>query len=161
MTEIGKLVGILYYSGKAVASGSICRNLKISTDDLTKLITKANTLLEPAGLFVMQSENELQLTLLSEYTQMIEEFYEVTPQSLSQASLEVLSIVAYKQPIAKSGVDEIRGVSSDQSLRNLLNKGLIKRSQGKREPEYRTTSEFLRLSGLKSLKELENGQTEA
>ena len=154
MTDSGKLVGILYYSGKTIKSNEIRHNLGISAVQLNELVQTTNALLEPIGLFIIQNEGELQLTMLSEYTQMIEEFYEVTPQSLSQASLEVLSIVAYKQPISKSNIDEIRGVSSDQSLRNLVDKGLVRKRKGKNELEYSTTTEFLRLIGLKSLKEL-------
>ena len=85
---------------------------------------------------------------------MIEEFYETSPQPLSQAALEVLSIVAYKQPITRASIDEIRGVGSEQSIKNLLNKQLIKKTNANNETNYRTTTEFLNAMGITNIKQL-------
>jgi segregation and condensation protein B len=72
--------------------------------------------------------------------------------------LEALAIIAYKQPITRPEIDEIRGVNSDGVVRNLLSKGLIEengRVEGVGRPIlYVTTSDFLNYFGLASLDEL-------
>lgn len=77
---------------------------------------------------------------------------------LSPASLEVLSIIAYKQPISKSAVEEIRGVNSNELVNTLLEKNLIRisgRSKGiGKALLYSTTDDFLKLFALNSLNEL-------
>lgn len=81
-----------------------------------------------------------------------------TVQSLSQASLEVLAIVAYKQPITRVEIEDLRGVKSEKALYTLAGKGLIQevgRAEGTgRAILYGTTSEFLNYFGLKNLDEL-------
>ena len=77
---------------------------------------------------------------------------------LSQASLETLSIIAYRQPMTKPEIEQIRGVNVDASLKTLLEKGLI-RISGRKEVAgrpllYSTTKDFLDHFGLGSLKEL-------
>lgn len=77
---------------------------------------------------------------------------------LSGPALEVLSIVAYKQPIVKAEVDEIRGVESGHLLRALMEKNLVcfegKSELPGRPMQYGTTKKFLEIFGLRSLKEL-------
>lgn len=158
MTEVGKLVSVLFYSGDFVDTKELCKNFGINKDQLDTVVERANKLLEELGLFVLSSEGKLQLTALNNYTEMIEEFYETSPQPLSQAALEVLSVIAYRQPLTKAEIDEIRGVSSEQSIRNLLNKDLIKKSAGSNTPRYSTTAEFLKIAGIKSIKELESNE---
>lgn len=79
-------------------------------------------------------------------------------QSLSQASIESLAIIAYKQPITRIDIDEIRGVKSESAIQRLIEKELI-REVGRLEVPgrpilYGTTDEFLRQFELKDLKEL-------
>ena len=79
-------------------------------------------------------------------------------QSLSQASIESLAIIAYKQPITRVDIDEIRGVKSDSALQRLVEKELIKEVGRLEVPGrpilYGTTDEFLRQFELRDLKEL-------
>ena len=79
-------------------------------------------------------------------------------QSLSQASIESLAIVAYKQPITRIDIDEIRGVKSESAIQRLMEKELIKELGRLDVPGrpilYGTTEEFLRQFELKDLKEL-------
>lgn len=79
-------------------------------------------------------------------------------QSLSQASLESLSIIAYKQPITRVDIDEIRGVKSESAIQKLIEKGLIEETGRLEVPGrpilYGTTDEFLRHFALGDLKEL-------
>ncbi|MGL5243765.1 MAG: SMC-Scp complex subunit ScpB, partial [Sarcina sp.] len=79
-------------------------------------------------------------------------------QSLSQASLESLAIIAYKQPITRIEIDEIRGVKSDSALQRLIEKNLIEETGRLEVPGrpilYGTTDEFLRHFALEDLKDL-------
>ncbi|WP_338789280.1 SMC-Scp complex subunit ScpB [Metabacillus sp. FJAT-53654] len=78
--------------------------------------------------------------------------------SLSQAALETLAIVAYRQPITRTEIEEIRGVKTERPIQTLVAKILIKevgRAEGTgRAILYGTTKEFLEYFGLKSIKEL-------
>lgn len=82
----------------------------------------------------------------------------VQRKTLSQASLEVLSIIAYKQPITRAEIEEIRGVKCDYSVMWLLQKGLIEEVGRKdtigRPMLFGTTDLFLRHFGLSSISEL-------
>ncbi len=82
----------------------------------------------------------------------------VKVKKLSQAALEVLAIIAYKQPVTKAEIDSIRGIKSDRVLEGLTTKGLVKnlgRSEAVGRPVlYGTTEEFLKNFGFSSLREL-------
>lgn len=80
------------------------------------------------------------------------------PVKLGRAQLEALAIIAYRQPITRAEVDEIRGVDSGGPIKSLLDRGLIKVMGKKEEPGrpmlYGTTREFLEFFNLKDLKDL-------
>lgn len=82
----------------------------------------------------------------------------VKVKRLSQAALEVLAIVAYKQPVTRGEIDSIRGIKCERVLDGLISKGLIKitgRSDGVGRPLlYGTTDEFLKKFGLETLSDL-------
>lgn len=84
------------------------------------------------------------------------------PFKLSGPALEVMSIVAYKQPITKSEIDQIRGVESGHLLRALMEKGLVafgeKSDLPGRPMYYQSTKKFLEIFGLRNIKELPSPQ---
>ncbi len=93
-----------------------------------------------------------------EYTSLLRRAGKVKPFRLSGPALEVLSIVAYKQPVVKSEVDDIRGVESGHLMRALMDRGLV-RFGGKSDLPgkpmwYETTRKFLEIFGLRSIQEL-------
>jgi segregation and condensation protein B len=100
-----------------------------------------------------------QMYTLPEFHRWISEFlFERRPLKLSPAALETLSIIAYRQPVVKSEIDNIRGVDSEGPLHSLLERGLIKASGRKEAPGrpylFRTAPDFLLLFGLNALSEL-------
>ncbi|MEN1759340.1 SMC-Scp complex subunit ScpB [Anoxynatronum sibiricum] len=111
------------------------------------------------GMILLQMEDDYQLATNPVYVTYLEKL--ITPRSyktLSQASLEALAIVAYKQPITKAEIEDIRGVKCDQAIRTLLEKHLIE-DKGRLEKIgrpiiYGTTSHFLKTFGFTSLSEL-------
>ncbi len=93
------------------------------------------------------------------YGEIVTKFYNYkSKKKLTQAAIETLAIIAYKQPISKSSVEEIRGVNSNEVVNSLLDRGLIKitgRSENLGKALlYGTTEEFLKLFGLYDLKDL-------
>lgn len=114
-------------------------------------LTRGITVKEIAGVY--------QLITKSEFADTIQRLVEnPTVQSLSQASLEVLAIVAYKQPITRVAIEDLRGVKCERPIQTLVSRGLIKevgRSEGTgRAILYGTTKEFLHYFGLNSIEEM-------
>ncbi len=111
------------------------------------------------GLRLQWHDGQVQLTTAPKASAVIERFLALDLTGrLSQAALEVLSVIAYLQPVTRPRIDEIRGVNSDAALRTLLNKELIE-EQGRRETPgrpilYGTTVEFLQAFGIASTGEL-------
>lgn len=108
-------------------------------------------LIELAGVF--------QLATRKEHAPYLKKLVESpSSTSLSQAALETLAIIAYRQPITRAEIEEIRGVKSDKPIQTLIAKALIKevgRAEGTGRPIlYGTTKEFLDYFGLKTLEEL-------
>ncbi len=112
-----------------------------------------------SGLRLQRKGNKVQITTAPELSELIEQFLGVeTTTTLSRASLETLAIIAFKQPVTRPIIEEVRGVNSDGVVRNLLSKGLIEelgRSEGLgRAILYGTSSDFLSHFGLNSLGDL-------
>ena len=93
-----------------------------------------------------------------EYAPWIRRLKKVRPIRLSRAALETLAIVAYRQPVSRAEVEEIRGVDSGWVIASLMDKGLIRPVGRKSTPGrpllYGTTKKFLEVFGLKDLKDL-------
>jgi segregation and condensation protein B len=112
-----------------------------------------------SGLRLQWKGNKVQLVSSPDLAQVIEDFLGIeTTTTLSQASLETMAIIAYKQPISRPMIEDVRGVNSDGVVRNLLSKGLIEeigRSDGAgRAILYGTSTDFLNHFGLTSISEL-------
>ncbi len=107
-------------------------------------------LVEVAGAFQFRSKAHL--------AGWVHLLFKPSPTKLSKAAMEVLSIIAYKQPLTRVEVDQVRGVDSAAVIKNLLEKNLLRIVGRKEEPGkpalYGTSPEFLELFGLKSIKEL-------
>ena len=100
-----------------------------------------------------------QMLTLPEYNDILARLLKVRNESkLSQAALETLAIIAYKQPILRADIEAIRGVSTGEVVRNLMEKGLVKivgRAEEIGRPMlYGTTRKFLEVFGLTDLKDL-------
>ncbi len=111
------------------------------------------------GIAIIELAGTWQLTTKKEHSTYLKKLVESpVTQSLSQAALETLAIVAYKQPITRTEVESIRGVKSERPLQTLAAKALVKevgRAEGTgRAILYGTTREFLDYFGLKDIKEL-------
>ncbi|MEW9699044.1 SMC-Scp complex subunit ScpB [Paenibacillus sp. SI8] len=111
------------------------------------------------GIQIVEVAGAYQLTTLAEHAPYFERLaYTPSRSSLSQAALETLSIVAYKQPITRIEIEEIRGVKCDRALQTLTGKDLIEevgRADAVGRPIlYGTSKQFLEYFGLRSIQEL-------
>lgn len=110
------------------------------------------------GIFLREVAGGFQFATSPETAQWVARLNAARPKTLSQAALETLSIIAYRQPIVRSEIEAIRGVDTGGVLKTLLERGLL-RILGRREEAgqpliYGTTPAFLELFHLKSLEEL-------
>lgn len=126
---------------------SLMEEMKMAYDDERHGLELA----EVAGVYKLWTKPEL-----APYIQRLIE--SPNPSTLSQAAMETLAIVAYKQPITRAEIEDIRGVKTDRPLQTLTTHALIKevsRAQGTgRAILYGTTDEFMEDFGLRSLEEL-------
>lgn len=130
----------------------------VAEDVLSKLVSEYNEN-QKRGIMIVQLAETYQLATKKEYSPFLKKLVESPNNTaLSQAALETLAIIAYKQPITRIEIEEIRGVKTDRPLQTLTAKALIKemgRVEGPgRAYLYGTTKEFLDYFGLRNIKEL-------
>jgi segregation and condensation protein B len=110
------------------------------------------------GIFIAEVAGGYQLRTRTEFASWIVQTRPSSPQRLSQAALETLAVIAYKQPIIRAEIESIRGVDASGVLRQLLDKGLIQMLGRKDVPGrpilYGTSTTFLEVFGLKDLRSL-------
>ncbi|SHJ64396.1 segregation and condensation protein B [Hathewaya proteolytica DSM 3090] len=154
---------LLFVSGNPLKLSDIASTLECSTDFVHSVMVEMDELYkrEDRGIQLYRLNDTYQLVTKKENSTYIQRLLKInTRQSLSQASLEVLAIIAYKQPITRVEIEEIRGVKCDRVITNLTEKGLIKEIGRKdiigRPILYSTTEEFLRYFQLQDLKQLPN-----
>ena len=111
------------------------------------------------GIHILEMAGVFQLATKKEHSDYLKKLVESTnTHGLSQAALETLAIIAYKQPITRAEIEDIRGVKTERPLHTLVSKALVKevgRAEGSgRAYLYGTTKEFLDYFGLNSIEEL-------
>lgn len=107
---------------------------------------------------VEEAAGGFRLVTRPDYDPWVRKLQAVAPSPLSQAALETLAIVAYRQPVTRAEVEAVRGVAADRPLQTLLDRRLLKEAGRKQAPGrpilYVTTAEFLQHFGLKDLSAL-------
>jgi len=155
------LESILFVWGDPIEAKTVADLFDVNTSDIIRCFRElAEDYQERgSGLAIREMEKSFQLCTNPENDDYIQRMCTpVRNKKLSQASLEVLAIIAYKQPVTKSQIDNIRGIRCDRVLETLMAKGLVEecgRSSAIGRPYlYGTTKEFLKLFGFESLKDL-------
>lgn len=150
---------LLMAVGKPLSFKEIADLLEVDTDDIKKIVEelKAEYNQPDKGIHITINNNKIQLTSNSDNTKILRDYFqdEATGE-LSKASLETLTIIAYRQPISKEELEQIRGVNCSIILRNLMIRGLIETKEAKDDlvPHYLVTIDFLRHLGVNSVEEL-------
>ena len=162
MTEIKYAIeGILFAAGEPVKEAKLAVVLDTDINTVRNAVAdlKAEYDLKKRGFNIIDINDGYQICSRPEYYVYIQEILgEQRNQPLSNAAMEALAIIAYKQPITKGMIEKIRGVNSDSCVNRLYERGLIDECGRLEAPGrpvlYKTTDTFLRCFGLWSPKEL-------
>ncbi len=158
---------ILFASGEIVSVKSIAyateQDEKTIKTVISNMIDKYKV--ENRGIRIIQVEDGYQMCTNAEYFNYIKKLYQAPVRKvLSTTLLETLAIIAYKQPVTKGQIEEIRGVSADHAVNRLVEYGLVKEEGRLDAPGkpilFGTSDEFLRYFGFNSLNNLPVSNTD-
>ena len=150
-----KLEGLLFVSGDGLDKNYIIEKLGLDKKELDEAITVLKEKYTgTSGIHLIEYKNSIQFTSNSEYAEDISIVLNpIRERALSKATLETVAIIAYKQPITRLDVEEIRGVNSDYAIQQLLQHNMIEvvgRKDAVGKPLlFGTTDEFLKKFELK------------
>lgn len=153
---------LLFVAGdEGLSLAQLCDALTIQKEKAEQVIEemRKDFKKENRGIEIIEMAGTYQLATKKENVEYVKRLVDTpSTHSLSQAALETLAIVAYRQPITRVEIEEIRGVKTERPLQTLVAKALIKevgRADGAgRAILYGTTTEFLSYFGLKTIQEL-------
>lgn len=152
---------LLFVSGEPLTLKQIASIIKLSSRCTKNLLDEMAIKYKNKcrGITILSNNSRYSLVTKTENSHYVEELLgNNSRQSLSQASLETLAIIAYKQPITRIDIDEIRGVKSDRAISTLIERKLIKENGRLSVPGrpilYGTTEEFLKYFGLENVNEI-------
>lgn len=155
--ETGLVQAVLFAAGDAVSIEDLSAWTGLSQCEVSEIVE--HLCAEDAGVIARRFGDSVQLVTNPRYAKTLRGiFAPPNSEKLSASLMETLTIVAYKQPVTRLEIEEIRGVRCQYALSVLSEKGLIERS-GTRQvlghpAEYCTTGEFLRQFDLRSLRDL-------
>jgi segregation and condensation protein B len=158
---ISIIESLLFASGDPLKEKEIAAIIECDIETTKNLLEalKESYSTDERGIMLIALNDEYQLVTKAKNTIYVQKLLKInTRQSLSQAALETLAIIAYKQPITRLSIDEIRGVKSDRAVLTLVEKGLIKEvgrlDVAGRPILFSTTDKFLLHFGLENLEQM-------
>lgn len=149
-----RIESILFVSGDPVSVSRLAEVLRISEGEIGEAIDELEHSYRDAsrGLSLLGKDGQILLSSHPEHAPFVERFLRIEREGpLSRASLETLSLVAYRGPVSQADVDSIRGVNSSMSLRNLLMRGLVERRENPDDARgyiYSVSFSFLESLGI-------------
>ncbi|MFV0389137.1 MAG: SMC-Scp complex subunit ScpB [Pyrinomonadaceae bacterium] len=160
---IAVIEALIFVSGEPLSTKMLVKLLREDKDTINAAVAKLQAQFEDerSGLQIREIAGGWQIATKTVHHEEVRELLKTQPSAkLSLASLETLSVIAYKQPVTVPEIMEIRGVQSASSIKTLLDKRLIV-SKGRKETvgrpmQYGTSKEFLVQFGMKDLSELPN-----
>lgn len=157
----GIIEGILFAAGEPVALRELEKAMELDGNTIQALMSELEKDYGSVerGLRLVQVNHTWQLSTKPEHYDFIRQVLgQQEATGLSKAALETLSIIAYRQPITRIDIDNLRGVSSNSSVQRLLDRGLIKEAGRMEAPGrpilYKTTPAFLKTVHLKHIEDL-------
>lgn len=157
--SIAALGAVLFASGDAISLDKLCSVFEVTALQLSQWLDQLETDLAGRGIRLVRSEGAVQMAADRKYNAYIERLVDgLRPGRLSAPTLETLAIIAYRQPVTRPEIEEIRGVKVEKALNTLLAYDMIT-EVGRLETTgrpilYGTTEEFLRHFGISDLSEL-------
>ena len=159
--EVAIVEAILFLENEPIEISKIAQYARLSKDVVQQALDQLREKYAAVehGIEPIEISGGIQLAPKAELWDFLKERYgKKNENRLSRAALETLSIIAYSQPITRAEVDNIRGVSSANMIRQLLDRELVKAVGKKDVPgkplQYGTTKEFLKIFRLKSISDL-------
>lgn len=154
-----KIESLLFISAKPMSAKQLADVFKKSEEDVKKAGDKLVDIYkeDARGVQIVKSGSKYQMVSSPENASFVQEFIkDETTGELSRPSLETLTIIAYKAPVAKLDLDRIRGVNCSLILRNLLLRGLVEAHEDKEKGEtiFNVSFDFLRFLGINKVSEL-------
>jgi len=154
----GLLEALVFASDKPVKSLELARFASAPVKQVRELMQELKATYAHRGVVLDEIAGGWLFRTNVEFAPFVRELTSERPVRLTRAQVETLAIVAYRQPVTRPEVDEIRGVDSGATLKLLLERDLLRILGKKDEPGrpilYGTTTQFLQFFGLKSLKDL-------
>lgn len=158
---VSALEAVLYASGDPIGIDRISQVFEVKPEQIEKAAEKLKTRLEESGsgIELLRLDNSYQFATKKEYVEYIKKAFDLKRRvPLSGAAFEVLSVIAYNQPVTRAFVEQVRGVDCSGVITTLLEKELIE-ERGRLELPgrpllYGTTKNFLRCFGLSDLTDL-------
>ena len=159
MCELGKsLEALLFMSGTALSMDDLCELTVRTPEEVTAALDLLRDDCAQRAVWVISVAGGFQLATRPQYGEIVARLLQPKRFRLSKAALETLAIVAYKQPVTKPEVEEIRGVNVDGVMDTLLQYELIRECGRRKSPgrpiQFGTTDNFLIHFGLNSLQDL-------
>ena len=150
---------LLHASDAPLTDKALRKHLSVSAKELEQALAELRQRLASSVLRLQQTASGYRLQIADDYSALIQRVFPQRQQRLSQALLETLSVIAYKQPVTRSDIEYVRGVTLSSSLlRQLFDKGWIMEEGYKdtlgRPALLHTTPQFLDAFGLTALDEL-------
>jgi segregation and condensation protein B len=154
----GLLEALVFVSDKPVTSNELARVASAPLKQVKEVMGELKQGYARRGIELDEVAGGWLFRTNVQFAPFVRELTSERPVRLSRAQIETLAIVAYRQPVTRPEIDDIRGVDSGATLKLLLERDLLRILGKKDEPGrpllYGTTSQFLEFFGLKSLKEL-------
>lgn len=149
---------ILFVAGRPVSSKELAKVTSQTEEKIWEAVSELKKEWQDSGIIILEQGNSYLMSTAPENSSSIKIFLNTElRERLTEAALETLAIVTYKQPVSRAEIEAIRGVNSQYTLRLLMMRGLVERVQSQKDARihlYRTTHEFLQHLGLRDLKEL-------
>jgi segregation and condensation protein B len=154
----GLLEALVFASDKPLKTAELARLASARRKQVVELMEELRADFAPRGVVLDEVAGGWLFRTSAKYAPFVRDLAGEKPVRLTRAQVETLAITAYRQPITRPEIDEIRGVDSGATLKVLLERDLLRILGKKDEPGrpllYGTTNQFLEFFGLKSLKDL-------
>ena len=150
---------ILFVAGEPVSLKQLTEATSSQAEAVQAAIKELEVALTGRGVRLTQNKQNYLLVTIPEAKTAVEKFLGAKVRNdLTKPALETLAIIAYKQPITKSQIEAIRGVASDQTIKNLLIRGLVVEAGTANQPGrpvlYETSMKFLQLLGISRIQDI-------
>ncbi|MFT3922462.1 MAG: SMC-Scp complex subunit ScpB [Myxococcales bacterium] len=152
------LEALILVSDKPVAAVRLARLTRQDPGAVKRALSELAEQYRGRGIVLDEIAGGFQFRTSPRYAPFVRTLVQQKPTKLSRAQLEVLAIIAYRQPITRPEIEDVRGVDSGSAIKVLLERNVLKiigkKDEAGRPMLYGTTNEFLELFGLKSLRDL-------